>query len=147
MTLPTGIVAVAARHALDVLDSGVASILDNSSTWPFKAVGNALTAIHYQKVNMARVAMNATRTEANRQKFCEEVASWPTDSNGDVATFVDGVAEIDASAKYSFVDPASDPPSRVDAADGVGKFDSPDNVEDAPSTAKLISRSWVGDIP
>ena len=147
MTLPTGIVVVAARHALDVLDAGVASILENASTWPFKSVENALTAIHYQKVNMVRVALNSTRTEANRQKFCEEVASLPTDSNGDVAMFVDGVAEIEASAEYSFVDPASDPPSRVDAADGVGKFDSPDNVEAAPSTAKLISRSWLGDIP
>ena len=147
IAIDTGIVAGAARHALDVLDAGVSLILDNASTWPFKSVESALTAIHYQKINMARVALNATRTEVNRQKFCEEVGSWPSDSNGDAATFVDGVAAIDASAKYSFVDPTSDPPARVDAADGVGKFDSPDNVEAAPSTAKLISRRWVGDIP
>ena len=147
ITIDTGIVTVAARNALDVLDSGVSLILDNASTWPFKSVVSALTAIHYQKVNMARICLNATRTEANRQKFCEEVGSWPADSNGDVATFVDGVAAIDASDKYSFVDPTGDPPARVDAAAGVGKFDSPANVEAAPSTAKLISRSWLGDIP
>ena len=33
-------------------------------------------------INAARVALNSTRTAANRVKFLGEAASWPSDSNG-----------------------------------------------------------------
>ena len=63
---------------MDVFDEGLAYIADNRMMWTDDLITKAIEGIHWQMVNTARVALNATRTHARRQKFCEESASWPT---------------------------------------------------------------------
>ena len=111
----------------------------------------AVLGIYWMMVNCARVALNSTRTAANRIKFLEEAASWPTDANGNVTDYVDAMpaASITGVSKdWSWVDPETDPPARLNITASVSNgFTSATNVEDAPSTAVLITRAWVNDIP
>ena len=74
---------------LDVFDQALDYIQANRFAWPDDLRTKAIEGIHWQIVNSARVALNATRTHARRQKFCEESASWPDGTNGDVRQYVD----------------------------------------------------------
>ena len=91
-TTDAGSVQVAAHKMMDVLEEGLAFIRDNQHVWPDAARAIAVDGIHWQIVNSARVALNATRTAARRQKFCEESASWPDGTNGNVVDYVDEIA-------------------------------------------------------
>ena len=69
-----------------------------------------------QAINSARVALNSTRTAANRIKFLDEAASWPTGLNGDVRgrlriTWTRMTTAIAVPTKdWSWVNPETDPP-------------------------------------
>ena len=101
-------------------------------------------------INAARVALNATRTHARRQKFCEESASWPDATNGEARQYVDAMAAdaVDPPAKdWSWVNPEADPFTRHDAANAGDGFKDATNIETAPNSGKLIGRGWLSDIP
>ena len=51
-------------------------------------IAKGIEGIHWMIINSARVALNSTRTHARRQKFCEEAASWPTGTDGNVAGYL-----------------------------------------------------------
>ena len=76
---------------LDTFEAALDYIYDNQLAWTGAARAKAETGIHWQIVNSARVALNATRTHARRQKFCEESASWPTGLSGEVRQYVDAM--------------------------------------------------------
>ena len=76
-TTDAGMVKDAAHDMLDVFEGALALIANNPTAWSDDIRTKAVEGIHWQIVNSARVALNATRTHARRQKFCEESASWP----------------------------------------------------------------------
>ena len=79
----------------------------NRHVWTQDTGDRAIDGIHWMMVNSARVALNSTRTHANRQKFLEEAASWPTLVNGVARQYVDAFAANDAinpSKDWSWVD-------------------------------------------
>ena len=112
-----GEVQVAAETMLATLESGAEFIRDNRTLWPQQQIEWALTGIHWQIVNAARIALNTTRTVAYRVKFCEEAASWPSSATGGgPLTYVDDFATMITEApgeKFSWVDPDEDPPART----------------------------------
>ena len=141
-----GGVQKACKNMLDVFAMALDFIYDNQLAWTDDARTKAENGIHWQGINAARVALNGTRTHATRQKFCEESASWPTGLSGDVVQYVDAMGETGTPTKdWSWVLPASD--VRVDVAGAALGFSNVINVEDAPGSARLISRSWLADIP
>ena len=77
---------------LDVFDQALDYIHANRFAWRSIRPHVVAEGIHWQIVNSARVALNATRTHARRQKFCEESASWPDATNGNVREYVDAIA-------------------------------------------------------
>ena len=85
-TVGAGVVKQAAHNMLDVFDAAVEVIERNRTAWPQEHIEWAITGIHWQTVNAARIALNSVRTAAFRQKWCEEAGSWPTMVNGDVST-------------------------------------------------------------
>ena len=117
--------------------------------WPAEARANAESGIHWMMVNAARVALNSTRTAANRVKFLEEVASWPSGHNGEPKDYMDYFADgaLTPSKDWSWVNPETDPPSRTTADMWAAGFNQATNVEDAPTSGKLIGREWIKDIP
>ena len=124
---------------------------DNQLAWPDSSRAIAVEGIHWQIVNSARVALNSTRTAARRQKFCEESASWPMDTNGNVREYVDAIVANNSATTptkdWSWVNPEMDPYTRVAVDTAINQFQSATNVENAPSSEKLIGRTWIGDIP
>ena len=74
---------------MDVFDAALAFIQENRAAWPYTNIEKTHEAIYWQIVNSARVALNSTRTAANRVKFLEESASWPTGLSGEVRQLVD----------------------------------------------------------
>ena len=145
---PAGGVQAACKAMVDVFDIALAFIHDNQLAWQQAAIRRAETGIHYQLVNAARVALNASRTHATRQKFCEESASWPAGVNGNVVDYVDamGADSVGTPTKdWSWVLPATD--VRVDVADAGQGFDGATDIEDAPGSGDLIGRGWIADIP
>ena len=143
---PANIVAVAAAAMLDTFDDAVEYILANRQAWPEVHVLRAIDGIHFQAIAAARAALNTTRTALNRQKFCEESASWPTGVNGDVRQYVDAIVAADKqpSSVFSWVADDSDPPSRVTTSTAFDGFEAPTtNLADAPTSAELIDRSWI----
>ena len=88
-TTDAGMVKDAAHDMLDVFEGALALIANNPTAWTDDVRTKAIEGIHWQIVNTARVALNATRTHARRQKFCEESASWPDATNGDPRQYVD----------------------------------------------------------
>ena len=147
-TTAIGGVQAACDDMLDTFENALNFIADNQLAWQHAAVRSAETGIHYQLVNSARVALNATRTHARRQKFCEESASWPTGLSGDVVQYVDamGATGVNLPTKdWSWVDPTTD--ARNDVADAAQGFNAATNVETAPGSDKLIGRGWIRDIP
>ena len=130
-TPPDGIVEPIDRHhgqsagcrqscsnMLDVFDAG-ARIHPSQPLCLDRSIARtkAIEGIHWQIVNSARVALNATRTHARRQKFCEESASWPDATNGDVRAVCGWVCQraigVNLPTKdWSWVDPQADPYTR-----------------------------------
>ena len=88
-TTDAGMVRDAAHAMMDVFDAALAFIQENRSAWTDDLRTKAIEGIYWQIVNSARVALNATRTHARRQKFCEESASWPDATNGNAREYVD----------------------------------------------------------
>ena len=150
-TTEAGEVQVAAETMLATLESGSEFIRDNRTLWPQQQIEWALTGIHWQIVNAARIALNATRPVAHRVKFCEEAASWPSSATGGgPLTYVDNFGDTAITEapgeKFSWVNPNVDPPVRVSTMSAYDEFDTTTNVEDAPSTGKLLGRAWLDDI-
>ena len=147
----SGQVKDAANDMMDVFDAALAFIQENRAVWRPAAVAKAVTGIHWQIVNSARIALNSTRTHARRQKFLEESASWPTGTNGNATDYVDvfnGNDGIGTPTKdFSWVNPEMDPFTRVTVAMAATAFQSATNVENAPPTADLLGRAWINDIP
>ena len=91
-TTDQGSVQAAAHDMLDVFDAALSTIFENRIVWtPDRSSKTPVLGIHWMAINAARVALNSTRTAANRVKFLEEAASWPTGVNGDVAQYVDAM--------------------------------------------------------
>ena len=140
-----------AGSAMDVLEGGLGIIARYHHLWPVANTVNAREGIHWQMVNMARVCLNSTRTHADRIKFCDEAASWPSGVNGDPLQYVDAMdtGVTLPTADWSWV--KHDDLSRLPISGGTDNanlgFASAANVEDAPITAKLIGRAWINDIP
>ena len=99
-TTDSGEVKDAAHQMMDVFENALAYIEDFRHVWTQDTGDRASDGIHWMMVNSARVALNSTRTHANRQKFLEEAASWPTMVNGVARQYVDAFAANDASIKY-----------------------------------------------
>ena len=148
-TTARGGVQEACADMLDVFDVALDYIHENRLAWQYEARSAARDGIHWQLVNAARVALNSTRTHARRQKFCEESASWPDGTNGDVRQYVDAIAEDGsiATKDWSWVDPEADPFTRSNVNDAAQEFMNATNVENAPGSATLIGRAWLRDIP
>ena len=140
----------AAHDMMDVFENALAYIEDFRHVWTQDTVDKAMDGIHWQMVNSARVALNSTRTHANRQKFLEEAASWPTLVSGDVRQYVDamGADDINSPNKdWSWVDISVAALPRLAVGDSDDGFDGATDVEDAPTSETLIGRKWVSAIP
>ena len=151
-TTADGMVKDAAHNMMNVFDDAVAFILRNRTVWPQFAVVWAISGIHWQTVNAARMGLNSVRTTTFRQKFFEEAASWPTGLSGDVSQYVDSFIDPpniteEPNEKFSWVEDDTDPPGRVVTMSAYSQFDTTINVEDAPTTAKLLGRAWIDDVP
>ena len=149
-TTDSGMVQLAAHVMMDVFEAGLEFLENNRLAWQHDGVVKTQDAIQWQMVNAARVALNSTRTAANRVKFLEEAASWPTGFSGEVAQFADWFAEgtpTAATKDWSWVNPETDPPSRTAATMWPMGFMNATNVENAPTSASLIGRDWINDIP
>ena len=149
-TTDIGGVQASCSNMLDVFDQALDYIQANRFAWTDDLRTKAIEGIHWQIVNSARVALNATRTHARRQKFCEESASWPDATNGNVREYVDAIATFDgalATKDWSWVSPEMNPYTRVPVSNAGAQFGTATNVEDAPSSVKLIGRDWLSDIP
>ena len=144
-------VKAAAHQMLDVFETGIAEIVRNRQAWPQNLVEWAITGIHWQTVNSARIVLNSVRTTDFRQKWLEESASWPDITSPGPITYVDSFNSTSIteapSGKFSWVNDMGDPPGRLETSAAYTMFDTTTNIEDAPSTAKLIGRGWVDDIP
>ena len=149
-TTDAGSVQEAAHDMMDVFDVALAFIHDNRSAWTEDARAKAEDGIYWQIVNSARIGLNSTRTHARRSKFMEESASWPMGVNGDVGQYVDAMGDdsITTPTKdWSWVEPEMDPYTRVTVSTAQMGFMNATNVENAPSSAKLVGREWIKDIP
>ena len=149
-TTDAGMVKDAAHDMMDVFDGALAYIETNRLTWTLDQVEKAIEGIHWQVINTARVALNATRVAADRQKICEESASWPTELSGEARQYVDAFSDdvvLFPTKDWFWINLAVDPPVRVPVGNAVSHFASATNVEDAPTSDKLIGRAWINDIP
>ena len=149
-TSDAGMVKDAAHDMMDVFDAALALIAANPAVWTAEQREKAIEGIHWQTINTARIALNATRTAADRQKICEESASWPTMVNGNAREYVDafGVTGVGLPTKdWFWIDLSVDPPVREEISMSGQHFASATNVEDAPTSDKLIGRAWIDDIP
>ena len=146
-TTDQGMVQVAAHAMMSTFEAAIAFISENRVAWRPATVAAALDGIHWQLVACSRVALSSTRTAARRVKFMEECASWPAGVSGDVVLFVDAMDGIQANATWSWVDPETDPFTRHPIAMAGAGFAGATNIEAAPSSADLIGRRWVADIP
>ena len=144
-----GQVQLAARAMLDTFETAFFFMDANQLAWQHADVKETETALHWMMVNAARVALNSTRTAANRVKFLEEAASWPMGMSGGVRQLADYFAAgaSGATKDWSWVDPETDPPARTDADMWPQGFDRATNVETAPGSDRLIGRGWLRDIP
>ena len=151
-TSAIGEVQTACENMLDVFDAALAFIHDNRFAWQDDVRTKAVEGIYWQITNTVRVALNSTRTHDRRQKFCEESASWPDGVNGDVGQYVDAFIDTGSppalpSKDWSWVMPEDDPFTRTTVTGAVTGFMNATNVENAPTSAKLIGRGWLADIP
>ena len=134
----------AAAHAMmDVFDAALVYIERNRVVW------TGTTRLRRQsRVFTGRgstrpaLCLNSTRLAADRQKICEESASWPTDVNGDVRQYVDAFSADDSlvypTKDWFWISFDQDPPAREDVSNSAMQFMSVTNVEDAPTSDKLI---------
>ena len=91
-----GMVKESCLAMLDEFEQALEYIHANRLVWPDAARAIAVEGIRWQIINSARVALNSTRTHARRQKFCEESASWPDETDGHVGGYLDEIVENDA---------------------------------------------------
>ena len=128
----------------------LAFIDENENVWTDDQKTKAREGIYWQRIQMARVVLNATRTVARRLKFCEECISWPDGVNGNVTDYVDafgGNATVALPTKdWSWVNPEVDPFTRHIVSEAYNGFENATNVENAPSSADLIG-NWKDSIP
>ena len=149
-TTDSGEVKDAAHQMMDVFENALAYIEANRHVWTQDTGDRAIDGIHWMMVNSARVALNSTRTHANRQKFLEEAASWPTGVNGEARQYVDAFAAndgINPSKDWSWVDVDNAALPRLAVSSSGDGFDGATNVEDAPTSETLVGRAWIPDIP
>ena len=142
-----GAARIACRDMLDVFETALDYIYDNQLAWRQEAVRNAATGIHRQLVNATRVALNTTRTMRAVRSIGEESASWPTGLSGDVVQYVEamgGNTVATPTKDWSWVNPTTD--ARTDVMGAANGFGTATDVENAPTTDRLISRSWIRDI-
>ena len=135
---------------LDTFDAALDYIHANRFAWTDDARTSAVDGIRWQIINSARVALNSTRTHARRQKYCEESASWPTGTNGDVRQYVDAWTDDQLTTQtkdWSWVDPQADPFTRYAVGGAAQGFSNATDVENAPTSATLIGRAWIRDVP
>ena len=145
-----GMVQEAAHEMMDVFENALAYIDGHRHVWTQDAGDRASDGIHWMMVNSARIALNSTRTHANRQKFLEEAASWPTMVNGNVREYVDAMGANDGATPtkdWSWVDVDNAALPRLPVNTSNMGFESATNVEDAPTSEKLVGRAWIPDIP
>ena len=117
-TTDVGTIQVAAHIVEDVFDAALEFINDNRAVWTDDQITKAIEGIHWQRINTARICLNATRTVERRLKFCEESISWPTMTNGDVTTYVDAFEAncyccACRTEDWSWVNPEVDPFVRI----------------------------------
>ena len=67
-----GAVQLAAHNMMDVFDDAFSFIRGHQHVWTQDAITRSIDGMYWMSVNAARVALNSTRTHANRQKFLEE---------------------------------------------------------------------------
>ena len=147
-TTDIGSVQAACDDMIDTFEAAFVYIQDNRVAWQSAARKKAVTGIHYQLVNAARVALNSTRTHATRAKFCDESASWPMGVNGDVIQFVDAMGDDSVTTPtkdWSWVNPTTD--ARLPVGMAAEGFMSATDIENAPGSATLIGRQWIRNIP
>ena len=139
----------AAHDMLDVFDAALDLIAANPAVWTLDQREKAIEGIHWQTINTARIALNATRAAADRQKICEESASWPTGVNGNAREYVDACEDVTnlPTKDWFWINIGVDPPVRVGVGNASQHFSSATDVEDAPTSDKLIGRAWIDDIP
>ena len=139
----------AAHDMMDVFDGALDLIAANPAVWTLDQREKAIEGIHWQTINTARIALNATRAAADRQKICEESASWPTGLSGEARQYVDVMEDVSSlpTKDWFWIDLSMDPPVRVAAGLAAQHFSSATDVEDAPTSDKLIGRAWIDDIP
>ena len=147
-TTDVGSLQVAAGVVEAFFDATLAFIDENENVWTDDQKTKAREGIYWQRIQMARVVLNATRTVARRLKFCEECISWPDGVNGNVTDYVDAfISTIPLPTKdWSWVDPEADPFTRHTVMAASVGFNSATNVENAPSSADLIG-NWKASIP
>ena len=149
-TTDAGMVKDAAHAMMDVFDAALGLIAANPAVWTADQREKAIEGIHWQTINTARICLNATRTAADRQKICEESASWPTMLSGEARQYVDAMSDTGVNLPtkdWFWINIGVDPPVRVDVSNAGGQFSSATNVEGEPTSDKLIGRAWVDDIP
>ena len=148
-TTAAGMVKDAAHDMMDVFEEALELIARYPSVWTLDQREKAIEGIHWQTINTARVALNATRTAADRQKICEESASWPTGVNGNAREYVDAMGDgVSLPTKdWFWINLSVDPPVRVPVAMAGQLFSTATNVEDAPTSDNLIGRTWIDGIP
>ena len=108
-TTDSGQVKDAVHDMLDVFDAALAFINENQLVWPDAARAIAVEGIHWQIINSAGCA-ERTRTAARPSEvLCEESASWPDATNGNVVDYVDAIAANDSATTptkdWSWVSP------------------------------------------
>ena len=146
-TTDSGMVKDAAHVWENVSDGWLSFIRDNAHLWPGSHVEKTRECIHWMKIQGSRQGLNATRTAANRIKFFEEAASFPTGVNGEIRQLVDAMADGIAlpTKDWCWVNPTD--LTRTDITGALTLFSGATNVENAPGTAKLLGRDWINDIP
>ena len=145
-----GMVKESCLAMLDEFEQALEYIHANRFAWRDDTRAKAIDGIYWQIVNSARVALNSTRTHARRQKFCEESASWPMDTDGHVGGYLDEIADSSITTPtkdWSWVNPENDPYTLVPIGTAITEFMNATNVENAPSSEDLIGRAWIDDIP
>ena len=153
-TTDIGGVQTACADMLDVFDATPSTI---STTTVL--LGRTMFArrpskvFHWQIINSARVALNATRTHARRQKFCEESASWPDGTNGDARQYVDAFVTVATSNPADEGLELGGPRERTRICGPqyggcYCPFHERHQYRERPKQReKLIGRDWLNDIP
>ena len=136
---------------LDVFDVALDYIHENRFAWRQEVVANAVTGIHWQIINSARGRAERHADARETPEILRRIRFMPNATNGEARQYVDAMSEGSGVATptkdWSWVNPEPDPFTRHTVSDSTTRFSSATNVENAPSSAKLIGRGWINDIP